>query len=216
MQKTNVTPRLYTSDLINRAEKRLRTLLHESYQQFRFLTEFEHKLSDAEHEQRRAKGTAGKNALPATKTIMAATLGCQRFSELHKQAITVDEHLGGTELDQRLAHQASLLCAFISESSSALGLVPPPSLNVLCTDFIDMWQPTTCTPDEFAQNLHRALQAKAAGELPDWFARLARPLESACWNEDLLLPKTAVYEALAMLKVADKASLTPALWNTMA
>ena len=216
MQKTNVTPRLYTNDLITRAEKRLRTLLHAGYQQFCFLTEFEHKLSEAEHEQRKAKGIAGKSALPATKTIMAATLGCERFSELHRQALTVDEHLGGTELDQRLAHQASLLCAFISKNSSALGLVVPPSLHDLCTDFIDMWQPTACTPDELTQTIHRALQAKAAEELPDWFARHARPLESACWNEDLLLPKTVVYEALAMLKVADRESMTPAIWNTMA
>ena len=216
MQKTNVTPRLYTNDLITRAEKRLRTLLHADYQQFRFLTQFEHKLSEAEHEQRKAKGTAGKSALPATKTIMAATLGCERFSELHKQAINVDEHLGGTELDQRLALQASLLCTFISESSSALGQTPPPSLHDLCTDFIDMWQPTACTPDELTQTIHCALQAKAAGELPDWFARHARPLESACWKEDLLLPKTVVYEALAMLKVGDKESLTPAIWNTAA
>ncbi|KPG95890.1 hypothetical protein AEQ67_18205 [Pseudomonas sp. RIT-PI-q] len=216
MQKTNVTPRLYTNDLITRAEKRLRALLHAGYQQFCFLTEFEHKLSEAEHEQRKAKGIAGKSALAATKTIMAATLGCERFSELHKQPLTVDEHLGGTELDQRLAHQASLLCAFISKNSSGLGMVTPPSLHELCTDFIDMWQPTACTPDELTQTIHRALQAKAAGELPDWFARHARPLESACWNEDLLLPKTVVYEALAMLKVADRESMTPAIWNTMA
>lgn len=215
MQKAYVTPRLFDSEVMNGSEKRLRTLLEANYSKFRFLTLFEQKLSEAEHEQRKAQGKAGKKVLPATKTIVAATLGCELFRDLPKLAIPVDEHLGFAELDQRREQQASMLNAYISEKSSALGLVPPSPLDSHCREFIDMWQPTTRTYDELAQTIHRALRAKSAGELPEWFSRLSPQLEDASWGSEVL-PKAVVYEALALLKVGDEASLTPNIWNTLA
>lgn len=215
MQETNVTPRLFDSVVQNSSEKRLRTLLEANYPRFAAISEFEQKLSEAEHAQRKAEGRAGKKVLPATKTIVAATLGCKRFNDLASLEIPVDEHLGVPELEQRLTQQASLLSAFISEQSPALGLVPPSCLDEICCEFVDMWQPTARTYDELSQTLHRALQAKIAGELPEWFNRVAPQLEDASWSSEIL-PKTLVYEALALLKVADEASLTPAIWYKLA
>lgn len=215
MQETNVTPRLFDSEVLNSSEKRLRMLLGENYPTFHYLTVFEQKLREAEHQQRKAQGKAGKKVLPATKTILAATLGCEFFKDLPKLAIPVDEHLGVIELEQRRAQQASLLSAFILEKSPALGLVPSQSVEQLCSEFINMWQPTTRTYDELAQTIHRALEAKSAGELPEWFNRLSPQLEEASWRSEIL-PKALVHEALALLKVADEASLTPAIWNKSA
>lgn len=215
MQETNVTPRLFDSEVHNSSEKRLRVLLNANYLRFSALSDFVQKFSEAEHAQRKAQGKAGKKVLPATKSIVAATLGCELFNDLVSLEIPVDEHLGVTELEQRRAQQASLLSAFISQKSPALGLVPPFGVDEICYEFIDMWQPTARTYDELAQTLHRALQAKTAGELPDWFHRVAPQLEDASWSSEML-PKAVVYEALALLKVADKASLTPAIWYSLA
>lgn len=215
MQETNVTPRLFDSEVQNSSEKRLRILLDANYPRFSALSDFVRKLSEAEHAQRKAQGKAGKKVLPATKSIVAATLGRELFKDLASLEIPVDEHLGVTELEHRRAQQASLLSAFISQKSPALGLVPLSCVDEICYEFVDMWQPTARTYDELAQTLHRALQAKIAGELPDWFHRLASQLEDASWSSEIL-PKAVVYEALALLKVADEASLTPAIWCNLA
>ncbi|MFU4542429.1 hypothetical protein ACM714_20515 [Pseudomonas aeruginosa] len=215
MQESNATPRLFDSEVQNSSEKRLRVLLEANYPRFSALVEFKQKLSETEHAQRKAEGRAGRKVLPATKTIVAATLGCERFKDLANLEIPVDEHLGVTELEQRRAQQASLLSAFISEKSPTLGLVPPSSVDDICREFVDMWQPTARTYDELAQTLHRALQAKIAGELPKWFNRVAPQLEAASYSSEIL-PKAVVYEALALLKVADEASLTPAIWYQLA
>ena len=215
MQETNVTPRLFDSEVQNSSEKRLRVLLEANYPRFSALREFEQKLSEAEHALRRAEGRAGKKVLPATKTIVAATLGCEFFKDLANLEIPVDEHLGITELEKRRAQQASFLSALISEKSLALGLVPPSSVDEICREFVEMWQPTARTYDELAQTLHRALQAKIAGELPEWFNRVAPKLEAASYSSEIL-PKAVVYEALALLRVADEVSLTPAIWYKLA
>lgn len=215
MQETNVTPRFFDSEVQNSSEKRLRVLLDANYPRFSALSDFMQRLSEAEHAQRKAQGTVGKKVLPATKSIVAATLGCELFKDLASLKIPVDEHLGVAELEQRRAQQASLLCAFISEKSPALGLVPPSCVDEICSEFIDMWQPTARTYDELAQTLHRALQAKIVGELPAWFHRVAPQLEDASWSSEVL-PKAVVYEALALLTVADEASLTPAIWCNLA
>lgn len=148
--------------------------------------------------------------LPATKTIVAAIFGCEYFKDIPKLAIPVDKHLSVIELNQRRAQQASLLNTFILEKSPDLGLAPPQSLYQLCSEFIEMWQPTTRTYDELVQTIYYALEAQSAGKLPDWFNRLSPQLEKASWNSEVL-PKALVYEALALLKVADEASLTPAI-----
>ena len=215
MQKINVTPRLFDSEVLNSSEKRLRILLEANHTKFRSLTVFEQKLGEAEHKQRKAQGKAGKKVLPATKTIVAAIFGCEYFKDIPKLAIPVDEHLSVIELNQRRAQQASLLNTFILEKSPDLGLAPPQSLYQLCSEFIEMWQPTTRTYDELVQTIYYALEAQSAGKLPDWFNRLSPQLEKASWNSEVL-PKALVYEALALLKVADEASLTPAIWNSLA
>jgi len=215
MQDAHVTPRLFDSEVINASEKRLRTLLKANYSKFRFITSFEQKLSEAEHEQQKAQGKSGKRVLPATKTIVAAVLGCELFRDLPRLAIPVDEHLGSAELCQRRQQQASMLSAFLLKKSTALGLILPSSLDLHCRDFIDMWQPTTRTYDELAQTIHRASEAKNAGKLPEWFIRLSPQLEDASWGSEIL-PKALVYEALALLKVGDEASLTPNIWNRLA
>lgn len=212
MQETNVTPRLFDSEVLNRSEKRLRALLEDNYPKFHYLTTFEQKLREAEHQQRKAQGQAGKKVLPATKTLLAAIFCCEFFKDIPKLEIPVDEHLGVSELDQRRAQQASLLSSFVLEKSPGLGLVVPQSIELLCSEFIIMWQPTARTYDELIQTIHRALVAKSAGELPKWFNRLSPRLEQASWSSEIL-PKALVYEALALVKIADEASLTSAIWN---
>lgn len=215
MQKTNVTARLFDSEVLNNSEKRLRTLLKSNYPKFNFLTLFEQKLGEAEHNQRKAQGKYRKKALPATKTIVAAVFGCKFFKDLAELAIPVDEHLSIIELNQRRVQQTSLLSAFILEKSPVLGLVPPQSLHQLCNKFIEMWQPTTCTYDELEQTIYHALEAKNTGKLPEWFNDLSPQLEKASWNAEIL-PKGLVYKALALLKVADEAALSPTIWNSYA
>ncbi len=213
MQKTNVTARLFDSEVLNNSEKRLRTLLKLNYPKFNFLTLFAQKLGEVEHNQRKAQGEYRKKALPATKTIVAAVFGCEFFKDLAELTIPVDEHLSIIELNQRRVQQTSLLSAFILEKSPTLGLVPPQSLHQLCNKFIEMWQPTTCTYDELEQAIYHALEAKNTGKLPEWFTDLSPQLEKASWNSEIL-PKSLVYKALALLKVADEAALTPTIWNS--
>lgn len=215
MLETNITPQLFDSEVLINSEKRLRVLLEADFPKFHFLTEFERKLREKGHDQRKTTGRAGKKALPVTKTIVATTLGLEFFKVLPSLAIPVDEHLNGFELDQRRAEQASQLSAFISEKALSLGLVTVPSENALCREFIEMWQPTARTYDKLAETLHRASQAKHAGELPVWFKRLAPQLEAASYRLEVL-PEIVVYEALALLKFADETSLTPTIWNTPA
>ncbi|MDP0902145.1 hypothetical protein, partial [Klebsiella pneumoniae] len=66
MQKINVTPRLFDSEVINSSEKRFRILLEANHSNFRSLTVFVHKLGVAEHKLRKAQGNSGKNVLAAT------------------------------------------------------------------------------------------------------------------------------------------------------
>lgn len=145
---------------------------------------------------------------------MAAALGAERFSDIVKQSLTVDEDLELVLLDKRRKQQAARLCTYINEQSPVLGVIPPQSLHAMCEDFIDVWQPTMCAPDEYPETLRRALRAKAAGELPAWFHKVAPKLESASRNPEELLPKKTVYEALALLKVGDEVSLSSGIWHS--
>ena len=67
MQKINVTPRLFDSEVLNSSEKRLRILLEANHTKFRSLTVFEQKLGEAEHKQRKAQGKAGKKCYQRPK-----------------------------------------------------------------------------------------------------------------------------------------------------
>lgn len=214
MKHGNRTARSFDSKLINSAVTRLRDLLDSRFPQFEFLSQFEHQLSLTEHAKLKAEGRAGKEPLRATKSIMAAVLGADRFSEIHQQSLTVDEDLVLADLDRRRKQQASRLCIYINEQSPALSLTPPRSPIAMYDEFIDVWQPTMCAPDEYPETLRRASCAKTAGELPGWFQRIAPKLESSSQNPDEQLPKKVVYEALALLKVADEESLTSAVWRS--
>lgn len=215
MNQANVTPRLFDSEVLNSSEKRLRTLLDANYSKFHFFTQFAQKLSEAEHEQRKTEGRAGKKVLPATKTLVAATLGCDRFTELPSLGISVDENLSVTELAHRHAQQAHQLCAIFMEKSSTFGLTPPSDVEELCNEFIRMWQPTTRTYDELVQTLYRAAEAKTAGEFPEWFRRLSPQLEAASGGT-VKVSKALVYEALALMKIEDETSPKSAIWSNPA
>jgi len=216
MKLVNKTARSFDHELISNSVTRLRHLLDSHFPQFEFLSQFEHQLSLAEHAKRKAKGPAGKAPLRATKSIMAAVLGADSFSEIHAQSLTVDEDLVLANLGRRRKQQAARLCVFVNEQSLALGLTAPLSPLEMCDDFIDVWQPTMCAPDEYPETLLRASRAKAAGELPSWFQRVAPKLESASRPPEEQLPKKVVYEALALLKIANEEVITPTIWRSRA
>ncbi|WP_411561637.1 hypothetical protein [Pseudomonas shirazensis] len=215
MIKSDSTPRLFDSKVISTSNKRLGALLEARYSKFQFITDFELALRAAEHERLKAKGQYSDMTKPATKSIMAATLNCNWFNELHLQALPIDEHLSTAELSQRRAEQGAQLWAFIAQRSRALGLETPSVLVDICGDFIEMWQPTTCTYDELTETICRAQDAKRDGLLPSWFDRLYPLLAEACDGSGFA-PKSAVYEALALLKVADEASITSRIWRSLA
>jgi hypothetical protein len=213
--KVNKTARSFDSQLISSAVTRLRDLLDSQFPQFEFLCQFEAQLSLAEHAVRVADGRAGKKPLRATKSIMAATLNAEQFSDIVKQSLTVDEDLVLANVGTRRNQQAARLCTFINEQCPALGLTPPLSPLAMCEKFIDAWQPTMCAPDEYPETLLRASRAKAAGELPAWFKKVAPKLEAASQDDEVSLPKKTVYEALALLTISDEVSLTPDVWHSL-
>lgn len=214
MQYINTITRLFDSKLVNISEKRLRRLLDSQYPQFEYFSELEHKLCLAEHVKRIAEGKVGKTPLRATKSIMAATLGVKLFSCIDKQRFSVDEDLELAQFDERRLQQVTLLYTYIKEQSCFLEYPHPEPLFTMCEDFIALWQPTICTPDEYPEALLRALQAKAKGELPHWFQRVGPKLKAAI-NEPKLSTKKTVCEALALLKIGDESSLTSNIWYSL-
>ncbi len=214
MKTVNKTARSFDSNLAKQAEKNLRDLLKSPFPQFAFLTSFEEYLRQAELAKKQATGYEGP-AIWATKSLTAATVGAERFTDLHKLLLKVDEDIPLAQVNKRRKQQAANLCAFIVELSSSLGLTPPEKLLLLCDDFIEIWQPTMFAPDAYPETLQKVARAKALGELPALFTKVAAKLDDASRDETQPLHNKVVYEALSLLKIADEESLTAQHWNSI-
>ncbi|WP_095194381.1 hypothetical protein [Pseudomonas sp. Irchel 3A7] len=213
MKSANKTPRSFDSNAAKQTEQNLRALLKAPSSQFAFLASFEQQLRQAELAEKQANGYEGP-AIWATKSIVAATIGAERFTDLPKLLLKVDEDIPLSTVNKRRKQQAANLCAYIIEQATLLELTPPEKLLLLCDSFIEVWQPMMYAPDAYPETLLRVARAKASGELPALFTKVAAKLDAASSDESLPLHNKTVYEALSLLKIADEESLTTAHWGS--
>jgi len=207
------TPRSFDSNAAKQTEQNLRALLKALPPQLSFISTFEQGLRQVELAEKQADGYKGP-AIWATKSIVAATLGADRFADVPKLLLKVDEDIPLSTVNKRRKQQAANLFAYITKQHSLFDSALPENLLVLCHDFIEVWQPTMYAPDAYPETLMRVARAKAQGELPSLFAKVATKLDTASRDESQPLHNKTVYEALSLLKLADEESLTAEHWGS--